>query len=117
MVTAMATYNDLLPATATEPKGAGFKWTPGILPGCGVLVIEQRRAVATYTVAELPTRWEGRAFQLSKIDGGTDNDETGYSVFICRAGQDHLCGCKGFSRWHSCKHVAALVAAMENRWL
>lgn len=120
------TLTEVLPVSKSGP--AAIKWTPaepddpfaphvGTLPAAGVLVIESRRASAVYAVVEFPTGWDGRGFQLEKTAGGTDDGQSGYSVFCGRNGQDVQCVCKGFERWGRCKHIAACEALIANGWL
>ncbi|WP_439625956.1 SWIM zinc finger family protein [Gemmata sp.] len=112
-----ATFTELLPPTKSAPR-SGLRWTP-TGPGCGLLVIERPRAVATYAVAEFQTPWEGRAFHLVCLGGQSDAGAESYDVFAARNGQDHRCDCKGFSygRGKPCKHVLAALALLANEWV
>jgi hypothetical protein len=72
------------------------------------LVVSRGKLVETYDIAELPTPWEGRAFDLTKKSTGER-----YQVFVAANGQDHLCDCMGFTAHATCKHTASLLAMWE----
>ncbi|MBP3954950.1 hypothetical protein J8F10_06600 [Gemmata sp. G18] len=111
-----ATYTDLLPKH--EGPQMTLLWSPGIIPGCGVVEIRGKRDATTYAVVELPTDWNGRAFRLEKVAGeGTDATEEVYSVFCSNDRRQHRCECRGFSRWHHCKHIDAVTTIIANGWL
>ncbi len=66
------------------------------------LTILKGGVTETYTVVEIPTRWDGRAVQLIKPSGDW------YDVFVCRRGQQNLCDCAGFTYAGRCKHQDAV---------
>jgi hypothetical protein len=80
-----------------------FSRPEGNLPGIIAMTIGSKRT--DYLVKLIAT-----GFALGKL--GIDVDANIYHV--CLDGQRSLCDCKGFLRWHRCKHIdglAALVAA------
>lgn len=87
-----------LPRDSDRDPVLTVRFAPGLLKGCGVMTAVQKRAEVTYVVVELPTRWPGRAFNLSKLPGaeGDDKDNESYDVFVCGSDDeaDHQCGCK-----------------------
>lgn len=73
----------------------------------GVVRITVGKDEADYFLTELPADF-GRGFAVEKI--GVEGDA--YHVNL--DGETRTCECKGFCRWHRCKHadgLAALVAA------
>src|SRR5262245_1846842 len=107
-----ATFTDALPVTATSRYSA-FTWCPYEETGrtTGTLTIHTDRTDAVYAVAEFGTRWEGRAFALTKVEGGSDQESGNYDVFIsARDRNADVCDCKGFAfgRGKPCKHVEAM---------
>ena len=117
----MPTYAELLPATKTDPKGAGLDWTPTPTteggPVAGVLAIKQKRGYTSYVVCEFPTDWPGRAFHFAKLTAGRDKTEERYDCFLAANGRDRRCDCKGFGFTGRCKHLAALDALVANGWV
>ena len=110
---------EVLPATKSSSHNS-LTWTPNDeIPGEGVLVVDTVRSRTLYAVREFKTLWAGRAFKLDVIRGGTDPESERYDVLVARDGRGHLCDCKGFSygRGKPCKHIAALAAVIENRWV
>jgi hypothetical protein len=107
----MTTYTDLLPATKSDPKGAGIDFTPA--GGGGLLVVKQKRVYAAYAVSEFATGWDGRAFALVKLTEGSDPTEERYHCFLARNGQDRRCDCKGFVYAGHCKHLSALATLID----
>lgn len=78
---------------------------------------EEFRDVATYTVEEIPTGIDGRAFLLHRdpadiAKDGPDADSY-YGVMIARNGQDHLCECRGHQAHAHCKHVDVIRRLVE----
>jgi hypothetical protein len=73
-----------------------------------VLAIRKGHSEDLYDVAEFPTGWDGRAFQLVK-----DSDRSVYDVFVSRNGQDDRCDCTGHLQHGRCKHVDSLQALIE----
>jgi hypothetical protein len=59
-----------------------------------------------YNLAGIPSDY-GRAFRLVKILGPHDR----YDVLL--HGEHSTCECRGFLRWHHCKHVSALQALVN----
>lgn len=116
----MQVYTEVLPATKSNPHAA-IRFAPAegdaFHPLAGTLTIEDKRSSTDYLVTEFPTGWEGRGFQLDKLDVGTDQEAEGYAVYCGRNGQDRQCECRGFLRHGHCKHVSAIVACISNGWL
>lgn len=115
----MPTYTEILPARKSSKRSA-INYTPSggeYEPIAGTLTIHTDRASADYLVTEFVPGWDGRAFTLEKIDGGTDAEQESYSLFCARNGQDRTCECKGFVRWGNCKHLDAVLACITNGWL
>lgn len=110
---AAATLTDLL----SERGGSRLTmhWTPGLIPGCGVLVIESRRDSTTYAVVELPTDRGGRSLRLEKV-GGDPSAEV-YAVLCSADGRGSRCDCRGFARHRRCKHLDAATGLVANRWV
>lgn len=65
----------------------------------------RKASAAVYAVDELDVDAPARAFQLTKLAGGSDAESEGYAVFLCAATGDRSCECRGFLRWGSCKHL------------
>jgi hypothetical protein len=93
------TYSEILEPTKTDPH-MGYRWTPNASMGCGLVEIQQKRAVTRYAVSLMPTDWEGVSLRFAKFEAesGTDKTEYAYAVFCGRDGS-HQCGCKGRERW------------------
>ena len=73
-----------------------------------------------YTVEEIPTGMDGRAFLLHRDEEAVAKDiaagreqEARYGVLIARNGQDDLCECRGFTAHGRCKHVSAMRGLIE----
>jgi len=69
------------------------------------LVLHQREANGSTTVD---------AYFLQPVEGGlvlTKHDTTTYRVQL--AGPASTCSCKGFTRWHHCKHTESLLALQQ----
>ncbi len=115
-MTATEPLIDLLPRH--EGEQLGVWWFPSTLPGCGVAKVG-RKKVTSYTVNEFPTDWAGRAFRLAKLpdEPGTDPDNESYAVFCASDPRLHRCECKGFARWHHCKHIDTVTTLIANGWL
>ena len=111
---------EVLPAQKSSPHNA-LTFHPGDRPGAGTLVVDtsRGRTRTSYAVEPVPTGWDGRGFRLTKRAGGTDPEAGVYDVFACRRGADHSCDCKGFvfGRGRPCKHLLAVLALIENRWV
>lgn len=106
------------PATKTSQHN-GIRWEPAERAGEGVLTVEMtRRSITVYHVTELQTEWDGRAFHLDVIRGGTDPESEFYHVFAAKNGHDHRCDCKGFTYKGRCKHLSAIIdGLLFNRWI
>lgn len=116
----MPTFIEKLWDTASS-KGNGIEWTPdaeGVAAGLLTIDMGKRSSVA-YRFCEFATTWDGRAFRFAKVTAGTDPESDTYSVFVARSGRGHVCDCKGFAfgRGRNCKHVEAVLALLENRWV
>ncbi len=109
---------EVLPAQKSSPHN-GLTWVIGEGPGEGVLTVTTARAVSTYGVREIRTAWPGRAFRLDVIRGGTDPESESYDVFAADDPRGSHCDCKGFTygRGRPCKHLLAVRALVENRWV
>jgi hypothetical protein len=100
-----------LPATKSDAAPA-IIWRPDVDGGtAGELEIDCR-IETTYRVTEFATGsqgWDGRAFRLVKIEGGSDKESEAYDVFCAAPGGHSLCDCKGFAygKGKDCKHIAA----------
>lgn len=95
-------------------------WNPGVIQGCGVVEIQDRRISTSYMVMTIRTDWKGRAFIFAKVPGdeGTDSTEGRYSVFCGSGSEPHRCECKGFNRWGTnCKHIETALALIANEWI
>lgn len=111
-------YTEIIPATKTSANN-GIRWTPSERPNEGEIIIDMGRTRAVYHLTEMQTAWEGRAFRLDIVRGGTDPESESYNVFAAANPQDRQCDCKGFSygRGRPCKHIAAVEALLENQWI
>ncbi|HEX3152939.1 MAG TPA: hypothetical protein VHR66_33010 [Gemmataceae bacterium] len=78
---------------------------------------QQYRDVDTYTVEEIPTGMDGRAFLLHRdpatVEAEGPDADAYYGVLVARNGQDHECECKGFQAHGRCKHHDALRSLLE----
>ncbi len=103
-------------ATATTTRRQSRKPVPrfirlfsrpvGNIPGIIAMTIGSKRT--DYLVKAMAAA-EGRGFVLGKL--GIDVDANVYHVNV--DGKHSLCDCKGFLRWHHCKHVEALAKLVE----
>lgn len=110
----MSTFTEILPARKTE-KRAAIKWEPDYQrPGCGQLAITGKRCHCTYAVTWFHSDFAGSAFHFEKEGKGSDNESSGYDVFVGPA--ERLCDCKGFIATGNCKHVDAIQALIDNGW-
>lgn len=119
----MPTFTEVMPAQKSAAKH-GFKWTP---TGhcCGLLSIESTRKCCRYLTSELPLPSDdaGRAFQLVKMDAGSDKETPvgdGYDVYLGERSNDVSCSCKGFIYGNGrvlCTHILACRGLVENRWI
>jgi hypothetical protein len=111
----MAQFIELLPRTKSESHGA-LTWEPATdnaaSPVAGLLTLTGKRCHCRYRLSEFPAD-AGRGFCLEKIDAGSDKTEEHYSVLIAPHG-NHICECRGHLRYGACKHVAAVLALIEN---
>lgn len=115
----------LRPRTCPRCCGTGDGPAARFDAGTCVLTIPSMRAGATcrYRVTEVDAGWfDGRVFQLDKLDAGSDPEEpTGYVCGVGRNGQDHSCYCKGFvahgrdrdGTVRPCKHLADLLGLLH----
>lgn len=106
------TLETTLPATKTSATN-GLAYT-ATAANSGTIIIDQKRAIAEYRVAEFPADG-GRAFRFAKLEGGTDRTATAYNVLLAdsRSGEFDSCDCKGFGRHGHCKHVDAAHAIVD----
>lgn len=112
----MPTFLEKLPPRKASPNSA-VEWTPGTLPGSGLLRIGTKRATVEYLVAEFAADG-GRGFRLVKCAEGTDREAEGYDVFACgKSAAGDKCECKGFLFVGHCKHADAIRAVIVNGWL
>ena len=113
----MDTMTEVLPATKSSKSNA-VTWVAGEKPGTGlVTILSTRAANCRYAVEEFACDG-GRGFMLFKLDAGTDATEERYACFLSTKMPMH-CECKGFAygRGKACRHLAALLAVVENEWL
>jgi hypothetical protein len=109
-------FTTQLPATKSSQFNS-LAWTADpVRPREGLLTVGTAKAITTYAVTELETAWEGRAFKLEIVRGGTDPESEFYHVFVANNPQDRSCDCKGFvyGRGKPCKHVTAVEALLES---
>lgn len=88
-----------------EPATSGFALA-------GLLAVGTGRRRVVYAVQETTTD-RGRAFVCVKVEGGSDDEATGYVVCVTNAGNPWSCECRGWLRWNHCRHtqeVGKLVA-------
>lgn len=118
-LTRRPTLTEVLPTRTPKARPAAIRFTPGQRPGTGLVTIQAGRVPCEYLVVEYPTRWDGRAVRLAKVEGtpGSDTTADGYDVFVGRNGQDCRCDCRGFEAHGRCKHVETLRALLANGWL
>lgn len=89
-----------------EPATGGFALA-------GLLAIGTGRRRVVYAVQETPTD-RGRAFVCVKVEGGTDDEATGYVVQVTHGGSPFGCECKSWYVRNYCRHtreVGNLVAS------
>lgn len=74
------------------------------------MAITKGRKVEQYRYLAEPLAGDyGTAFHLTKGASGEEENEV-YDVCL---GQQATCDCKGFSRWHHCKHIESLTALLK----
>jgi hypothetical protein len=74
-----------------------------------VLWLTTDRLTVAYRLTKLPSDF-GHAYRLDKADQGDGQPET-YDVLL--DGERSSCECKGFLRWHHCKHVESLTTLRQ----
>ncbi len=74
----------------------------------GVVRITVGKETADYLLTEIPADF-GRGFKVEKM--GDDADGAAYHVNI--DGDNRTCECKGFGRWHHCRHADGLAALVK----
>jgi len=74
----------------------------------GVVQITVGKERADYFVTPIPADF-GRGFKVEKM--GDEADPTAYHVNL--DGEQRSCECKGFGRWHHCKHADGLAALVK----
>ncbi len=74
----------------------------------GVVQITVGKDRADYFLTEIPADF-GRGFKVEKM--GDDAEGSAYHVNI--DGDNRTCECKGFSRWHHCRHSDGLAALVK----
>src|SRR4051812_2918376 len=96
----MATFSEIPPPTRSDGH-PGILWTPGVFPGTGKLVIQGDNTQVAYSVAEMPTEWDGTVAKLMKLEGSPGKDAWCeiYEVFCASPGSwdSDQCSCKGFA--------------------
>src|SRR5688572_19819119 len=92
-----------LPATKTD-RAPAIAWMPDAdATDCrtaGELDLTCGRVDAVYRLEEFRTGgqgWDGRAFRLVKLEGGSDKESERYDVFVAAPSGHSLCDCKGFA--------------------
>lgn len=97
----------LPPTAAVKPRKMETEFIKDS-PRGGIMVIATGKRPAGYKVTEFTTDWDGRAFHIAKIFGGTDREAESYDVFVGRDERHSLCACKGFTHTGHCKHLTSL---------
>jgi hypothetical protein len=72
----------------------------------GVVRVTVGKEQADYFVTEIPADF-GRGFKVEKMG----DEAAAYHVNIDEESQS--CECKGFARWHHCKHADGLAALVK----
>ena len=72
----------------------------------GVVRITVGKESADYLLSEIPADY-GRGFTVEKMGA----DDGAYHVNL--DGTNRTCECKGFGRWHHCKHADGLAALVK----
>src|ERR1043166_6614521 len=72
----------------------------------GVVRVTVGKDQADYFVTEIPADY-GRGFKVEKMG----DESAAYCVNI--DGDNRSCECKGFWRWHHCKHADGLAALVK----
>jgi hypothetical protein len=103
---------ELPPTAAVKPPKQEVEFIKDS-PRGGIMVIATGKQPAGYKVTEFSTDWDGRAFHLTKIFGGTDRESEAYDVFVGHNERHSLCGCKGFGYSGHCKHLTSLRLLVE----
>lgn len=83
--------------------------------------LKRYRLLDSFTVEEIPTGLDGRAFLLHRSDlaiaadaeAGIDPIDERYGVLVARNGQDNHCECRGFQANCYCKHLDAMRHLVE----
>jgi MYXO-CTERM domain-containing protein len=90
--------------TAAKPEPV--EWVASEAGGAllGLLAIGAGRRRAVYAVCALPCD-DGRGFALAKVEGGTDDEASGYAVRVTRGGRPLSCECKSWLVRDYCKHT------------
>src|SRR5689334_10210083 len=106
-------FTEILPATASSPKGNGYTFQRSQTVRGGFLTLDMgKRNRTRYFVVQFESPWEGVALHFAKLDEGSDVESEGYDVFVCaRGGHNTSCTCKGFTygKGKPCKHVQVAV--------
>ena len=98
------------PTTQRKRNARLLAWLEDLKAGV-VRITEEGKPDDLYHLAEIASDF-GRGFTLEKMtDGNPLTCEPAYSVNI--DGEASTCECKGFLRWHHCRHVEALTALLE----
>lgn len=98
------------PTTQRKRNVRLLAWIEDLKVGV-VRITEEGKPDDHYHVKGIPSDF-GKGFTLEKMQEGNPlTCEPAYSVNI--DGEASTCECKGFLRWHHCRHVEALTALLE----
>jgi hypothetical protein len=83
----------------------------------GVVAISVGKVEDVYAVQPIPSQF-GVAFHVIKGELVEQPDNTlrlqdAAHYDVCLNGEQSTCECKGFLRWHHCKHVGGLTALRQ----
>lgn len=83
-----------------------------------LLVIDGRKPTCYRVIEQVvgPKYGSGRGFTLLKVYGGTDDEATGYDVFVSGPGTNgtlDACNCRGWLRHGHCKHHSAMKGKVD----
>jgi hypothetical protein len=73
------------------------------------LWLTEDQKTRAYILTPLPSEIGGQGYRLGKADNGDGHSEE-YDVLLDHKHGFHSCECKGFLRWHHCKHIDSLLA-------
>jgi hypothetical protein len=116
-------FTEALPPSKTH-RVRTVRWVPDTVQtdspaAAGLMTIDCDRKRDQYRVEEFSCGWDGRAFRFDKLASATETETETYNVFVCGRGIMHQCDCPGhtYRPEQNCKHIEAMLALMENRWI